>query len=57
MSPSVEEKLTPSARDALMKLATMLSSGFTGTLELVCSDGGVQQVRQSTKWKPGESPT
>lgn len=41
------EGLTGGAQATLLKVAVLLASGFTGTIELKCSDGGITQVGET----------
>jgi len=46
--------LSPSARNVVHKLARMLAEGFTGEIELHCSDGGVKTMRSRTTYRPDD---
>lgn len=46
---SVEDKLTESARDALLEIAERLAEGYTGTIVLECNQGGVGNVQVTYK--------
>ena len=43
--PDIEEKLSDSARDALMEIAKRLASGEGGHIELDYNQGGVRNLR------------
>lgn len=36
------DRLSGSAQNAVVELSTMLASGFTGTIDLTCMEGGVR---------------
>ncbi len=46
--------LSQSARTVIEKLARMLSEGFTGEVELQCSDGGIKIMRSRTTYRPDD---
>jgi hypothetical protein len=46
--------LSSSARAALVRLATMLADGFTGEVELQCSEGGVKVMRSRISYRPDD---
>jgi hypothetical protein len=47
-------QISESARKALIEASNILREGFTGTIELECSHGGVKRMHTNETWRPGE---
>lgn len=51
------DRLSDSAKEAILDSIAVLGDGFTGKLELECNDGGVKRIRAPLSWKPGTRRT
>ena len=47
--PDLQDKLSESARDALVEIAERLAGGYTGMIILECNQGGVGNVEVTYK--------
>ena len=52
--PIMWHQLSGSAQDAVVELSTTLASGFTGTIELTCAEGGVRAFKVTRTLRSNE---
>lgn len=48
------DRLTPSARDTVVELICLLADHFTGKITLDCNEGGVTNIDELRRRRPGD---
>jgi len=56
MGLRVSRQLPESSRRILVHVADMLRDGFTGRIELDCSQGGIRNMTEIRSFRPAEIP-
>lgn len=56
MSDPTWSKIPDSGRAMLVHVASLLANGFTGRLELQCSQGGVKYMNVTQTYQPKDLP-